>query len=232
MDNALKLSDEIFLKFMDDLQKSIKRYSKFNDEIRFLMLIDKIMIFLTAVKSLSFFDMNSKMNDINKNNQLSDTDKSNKLSSIISKYEQMDTIFELVKNEFTALEDYIQKDSKSILNKMENKLDEVLLGPYYRAGMELMENSKNNFKLNIKNQNNKLNIKSDNKYINKNSVANSIDVKYFNGDNNDNDDNDSIDDNDKKKYVRFCDTRDSFDDKQSSNQTDKKVIVDYGNSCF
>lgn len=104
------------------------------------MLTDKLIIMLTVAQTGI---IGSNMSDIKRINESDKTqeEKNEKIDNINKSIRFFNNVFEEIK----ALEDYIQSDSKSIMTDMHHKLDEVLMGPYYQAGQELMENSKNDF---------------------------------------------------------------------------------------
>ena len=145
MSNIFTIQNEIFMQFVEDMRKTIKRYEKFPAEQRFLMLTDKLILSITFMKMAMNMSSSDEIKLINDQAELTDEQKSERTLGVLSKCEKVSGIFDLIKNEFEALEGFIQSDSKSILDKMENKLDEVLLGPYYTAGLELMKNAENHF---------------------------------------------------------------------------------------
>lgn len=145
MDGIIDIKNEVFMRLMDDLQKTIKRYEKFPPEQRFLMLTDKLILMVTFAKTAMTFTTETAIKNIEKTEGLSGEQKTEKITQLLTKYDKVGNLFELVKSELNALEDFIQSDSKSILNNMESKLDEVLLGPYYAAGKELMTTAGKDF---------------------------------------------------------------------------------------
>lgn len=61
----------------------------------------------------------------------------------------MNEYINTIDNEFSELEDFIQGKTKNHMENMNNKLDEVLLGPYYAAGEELMKTAKSDLETRI-----------------------------------------------------------------------------------
>lgn len=137
--------DELFDRISEEINQTIKRYEKFPPETRFLMLIDKLLIVLTISKSMMTLEQQNEFNKIEENEILTDQEKQIQKQKLSFRVNTFSSTFDLLKKELFSLEDFIQSDSKSILHKMENKLDEVLLGPYYASGKELMKNAKNEF---------------------------------------------------------------------------------------
>lgn len=149
MNNLLQSSEELIKSTMIDFQKMIKRYEKFPDEVRFLMLTDKLHLFLLLLKSVINITYSDEIRFLERKVELTPEEKSEKVSEIHIKIDSISYSFDLLKNELDLLENYIQSDSKSRLNSIETKMDELLLGPYYKSGIELMKNAQTDF--NIKN---------------------------------------------------------------------------------
>lgn len=145
MDGIIDVKNEIFVRIVDDLQKSIKRYEKFPPEQRFLMLTDKVIMIISLLKTLMVASTQDQIRKIEQKEDLSVEQKSEKTTQLLAKCDKIGNIFELVRAEFNALEDFIQNDTKSILSNIEEKLNEVLLGPYYAAGQELMKTASKEF---------------------------------------------------------------------------------------
>ena len=107
--------------FIDKLQLTITAFKNFNtimsaDEIKKLSSID-----------LSVDERIAKQDDIQH--------KSNKLEDLLSSF----------RSELDDLEEFIQGKTESSMKDMERKLDEVLLGPYYHSGREMMLSAKRDF---------------------------------------------------------------------------------------
>lgn len=137
--------DELFDRICEEINQTLKRYEKFPAETRFLMLVDKLIILLTFSKTAMTLEQQNEFNNIERDENLTDQEKQISKQKLSFRINSFSSTFDLLKKELFALEEFIQSDTKSILNKMENKLDEVLLGPYYTSGKELMENAKNEF---------------------------------------------------------------------------------------
>lgn len=132
---------ELFERTFSEIKGMIKRYEKFPPETRFLMLIDKLTIILTMARTVMTLQQQMELNKIDNNTELSDEVKLEKKQQMVIRLDESTEIMDLLKKELFALEDFIQSDTKSILSKMNNKLDEVLMGPYYASGKELMKNA-------------------------------------------------------------------------------------------
>lgn len=143
-------SPPIFSRIIEEFANSIKRYEKYPLEARFLMLTDKLLWGLSIIKALTLGAFETDIRRISEL-KIDEKEKSEKIADIHARCDKMETIFELFKQEINALEEFIQKDTKNSLEYMESKLDEVLMGPYYKAGLELMHESKKNFEQNIEN---------------------------------------------------------------------------------
>lgn len=141
MDGLMDIKNEVFMRLIDEIQKTIKRYEKFPPEQRFLMLTDKLILLITVGKTITTFRAHEEIKTIEKTEGLSAEQKSEKVSQFLGKCDKVGSVFDSVKNELNALEEYIQSDTKSILTKIDKQLDEVLMGPYYAAGKELMANA-------------------------------------------------------------------------------------------
>lgn len=117
---------DTLMKFFSDINKCIKRYEKFPPETRFLMLIDKIQMSILVAKLATTAIADTEITKTNKNQQLSNDQKSQKIHEINRQMDEVAFTCNLIEKEFNALEEYIQSDTKSILNNMEKKLDAVL----------------------------------------------------------------------------------------------------------
>src|SRR5947208_766076 len=129
------INNENFTKIIDNIYDIIKRYEKFSPEIRFLMFMDKLQILISSFKILNNASISSAINKI-KSENIDAEEKKEKIQNIMNKNDQLNTVFDLIKKELDSFEVYIQSDTKSILTNIDKKLDEVLLGPYYKAGLE------------------------------------------------------------------------------------------------
>jgi len=109
------------------------------------MLTDKFIIMLTASQTGLMTAIMADIRRTREHGELTPEEKEAKIAESRDTMVCINKIFEEIKAEVEALEDYIQSDTKSILTQMNHKLEEVLLGPYYQAGKELMENSKEDF---------------------------------------------------------------------------------------
>jgi DNA repair ATPase RecN len=147
MDLIGNFSNEIFMKIIDDLQKTINRYEKYPDEIKYLMLIDKIFILIAFSKNGAMIWAQEEIKKV-KNLPLSEEEKTEQSKQILLKVDKISETIDLVKNQLNGLENFIQSETKSSLTHMEKKLDEVLLGPYYAAGIEMMNNAMKDFDIN------------------------------------------------------------------------------------
>ena len=141
---VLKNTELGSVSFMENIMKTIRRYKKFDSEKRFLMLTDKLIILLTVANAGLIGSTSYDIRKIKEGDE-SQEEKNAKIIELNESIVFINKIFDELKAEVEALEDYIQSDTKSTLTQMSGKLDEVLLGPYYQAGRELMANSKTDF---------------------------------------------------------------------------------------
>src|SRR5689334_3185548 len=128
-----------------ELSKWVKRYEKFSPETRFLMLIDKIQMILMAGKLAAGEAGDHQIEIYKKDDKLTPQEKGEKIETEVKRNEAINLSLEIIQNEFNALEDFIQSDSRSILKKMESKLDEFLEGPDYKPGQKVMQEAKKDF---------------------------------------------------------------------------------------
>lgn len=142
---VLKTTELGSVSFMENIMKTIRRYKKFDSEKRFLMLTDKLIILLTMANAGLIGSVRFEIKKIKENDKLTEEEANAKIAEHNESIIFTNTIFDELKAEVEALEDYIQSDTKSTMTQMSSKLDEVLLGPYYQAGRELMANSKTDF---------------------------------------------------------------------------------------
>lgn len=145
MDNFSDAKRKILISMIEDLHRVIKRRQKFEPERRFLMLTDNLVLLVTGLRTGMMGISCDDIRLIEKNENLTPEQKKKEIENINDAIEKTSEVVDTFRNELYALEDYIQSDSKSILKNMENKLDEVLLGPYYKAGQEMMKNAKDEF---------------------------------------------------------------------------------------
>ena len=103
------------------------------DDVRFALQFDKIKTLLYAAKMLT---TNKMIFGLVFPNILSD--QIDKLSI------DLDTIIQ----EITDMENYVLNKRKSELKTITDKLDEVLLGPDYAPGMEMMKKANEDFQQN------------------------------------------------------------------------------------
>ena len=148
-DSIFDVKNELFMKMMDDIQRTINRYKRFDSEQRFLMLTDKLVLMFTFGSSAFIMANQHRIDTIDTDKTLTDEQKLAQKKEILEQFNKVSDIFDMIKGELFALEDFIQSDTKSILNKVDNKLDEVLMGPYYAAGKELMANAGKDFSQNL-----------------------------------------------------------------------------------
>jgi len=142
MDYNDPFSNEIFTKIIEDIGLTIKRYEKYDDELRFTMLADKLILSITLIKAAMMMSMQEEIRRINENKDMPQEQKEEKSKLILLNCGGMSGILDLIKNEFNKLDDFIRSDSKTTLKNIENKLDEVLLGPDYNNGKEMMNIAK------------------------------------------------------------------------------------------
>mgnify|MGYP007117522490 CR=1 FL=1 len=133
-----------------ELGKWMKRYEKFPPETRFLMLIDKIQMLIMAGKLAAGADSENQIERYQNDEKLTPQEKGQKIEKVIKNVEALNTSIELIQNEFNALEDFIQSDTKSILKRMEGKLDAFLDGPDYEPGQKIMQEAKTEFEKKLK----------------------------------------------------------------------------------
>ena len=142
MDYNDPFSNEIFTKIIEDIGLTIKRYEKYDDELRFTMLADKLILSITFIKTAIMMSMQDQIRRINDDKEISQEQKDEKSKLIVISCDKISGILNLIKNEFNKLDDFIRSDSKTTLKNIENKLDEVLLGPDYNNGKEMMNIAK------------------------------------------------------------------------------------------
>ena len=144
MNNLFYADNVLFENLMDDVERTLKRYDKFTLEQRFLMLTDKLILLITIFKTALLSD-DFVLRQIEQDTNLTLQEKIDKKDDRMRKMARFGGLFDIFKNELFKLEDFIQSDTKSAMHKMEGKLDEVLLGPYYAAGKEMMANANASF---------------------------------------------------------------------------------------
>ena len=135
-------SNEIFTKIIEDIGLTIKRYEKYDDELRFTMLADKLILSITFIKTGIMISMQDQIRRVNEDKEISQEQRDEKSKLIVINCDKISSILNLIKNEFNKLDEFIRSDSKSTLKNIENKLDEVLLGPDYNNGKEMMNCAK------------------------------------------------------------------------------------------
>lgn len=140
--------DDLYIKHIryifNELGKCIQRYHKFDDTTRFLMLIDKFYLITTSstlgiIASLSDRTPAQIANGRDDEDVNEETEKRNMIIDEVTK------ISNLLKSELSDLEDFIREKKETSLKSIENKLDEVLLGPDYHTGALLMNEAKEDF---------------------------------------------------------------------------------------
>lgn len=148
MDTFLNTKNELFVRSMEDINRTIKRYNKFSPEQRSLMLTDKMVLLFTVFKIAMINSNDYELDKITKNEELSEEQKLETKKEYLSKMDKIAETLDLIKEEFYKLEDFIQSESKSDLKNIVEKLDAVLLGPDYSDGKEMMLNAQENFNTN------------------------------------------------------------------------------------
>nr|QBK90318.1 MAG: hypothetical protein LCPAC102_02310 [Pithovirus LCPAC102] len=132
---------ENMLKYMSEYIESRK---KFGYETRFLMLLDKFKIVIIAAKITMLNDVDKQIQNIRNDEENINDDNELKKKSILLLENNKDVILkyiDIINMEIEEFEDFIMSDTKSYIKSIHDKIDEVLMGPYYTAGIELMKNS-------------------------------------------------------------------------------------------
>lgn len=109
--------DESMKKFLSEQFANItKRYENYDPKIRSLMFLDKLHISLSALMTLILTEENPKIGNIEKD-QCTEENKQKKINRIKLESEQLRNVFNVIKTELDALENYILTSSNSLENK-------------------------------------------------------------------------------------------------------------------
>ena len=114
MEGFKNLNLDFFNNSLNEVATFIKGYKKYSPEIRFLMLIDKLKIMLLVSKLAASGSLTAAMEGMNKDERLTPEQKSKESERFITKANNMEVMFELIKKEFEDLEEFIQSDTKTI----------------------------------------------------------------------------------------------------------------------
>lgn len=133
------------LKYVGIIAEFAEKYSTYDEITRCILLIDKLQLTITAGKIGAIAGFDEDIRKITDHPNHSDEKKNQLITEINTRIEGTEKAFDIVIEEFNFLEKVIRQKNDTPLQNMERKLDEVLLGPYYQAGKELMENAHNDF---------------------------------------------------------------------------------------
>jgi len=135
---------------VEEIRIMITNYKKYPEEIRYPLFIDKLLMIFCIFKGLSLGTFDLDIESVMKEN-ITDDEKKVKTEKIKLKYEQVKECFAVVMQEFYNLQEHFIVKSESHLMRIENKLNEVLMGPDYKEGIIIMKEARDNFNKNIKN---------------------------------------------------------------------------------
>ena len=146
MDMNLEMTEQI----ANMLTNTIDRNKSYPDDIRFLMLFDKFQIALDIFK-ISMVEMfHTKINNIKNENQNNQNNQNNKINVREEKIRKINeekrkilNVYDVIKNEFNAFDKYLRKPQ----TKMEDMLNQILLGPDFPEGKRMMNDAKKDFNM-------------------------------------------------------------------------------------
>ena len=136
------LNVNTLIKQMNGMSATLDRYRKYPDEIRFLMMFDKMHVMLDVGKMALLEYYKNEIKKINLSDDLNEKQKAEKINNILRIEGQIGTLIKVLNEELDDLDKFIQSETKSRLKSMEDKLDAFLLGPDYAPGNELMKDAK------------------------------------------------------------------------------------------
>lgn len=113
--------EEVIRTLTGSFKSYFDRCHQLPPNIRFTMFVDKLLFVIGFMKAYAKENFNE--ND----------------------YQVAERVIQLFEEEIFALQDHLQKNDKSVMERIEMKLDEVLMGPDYGPGRQMMETAMRNF---------------------------------------------------------------------------------------
>ena len=133
------------MKYVGIIAKFAEKYSTYDDTTRCVLLLDKLQILMTGGMVAAAATYDNDIKRISDNADYSDEKKIQLIAEVNTLVEATEKSFEIVMKEINFMEGVIREKKDTPLQNIERKLDEVLLGPYYSAGKELMASAYNDF---------------------------------------------------------------------------------------
>lgn len=136
------------IQHIEGIAKLVEDYRKYDDATHYMLLVDKIKIILLTFRSLAIASHDDDIYRANLQvvaNESTDEERALSITRIEEIKKQTCTVFDLLNDEIAGLQQFIMSRNTGPMQNIENKLDEVLLGPDYPLGQELMRKSQEDF---------------------------------------------------------------------------------------